>query len=225
MASGYVVIDIDNVAPEITATLNSGWPTTVTPEVLLLVSATDDLYGQQDLKYMKVWGDVDTSFNVDISTSSGASRWFPFSRKMTVLLSAGSGTKTINVIVMDSVGNSSASASTSVELKQPSTPEVTITVPPRRNRFSQVSGYDVVTLSWRADRAFDEYVVKVVDNLSDTYEKGTALSGTNVAGSGSFAGGSTITTTISTTAVMTVSPSASRKIIKVFVRSGSVWSA
>lgn len=225
MASGYVVIDIDNVAPKITATLNSGWPTTVTPEVLLLVSGQDDLYGQQDLKWMKVWGDVDQSFNVDISTSSGVSRWFSFRRKMTVVLSAGSGSKTINVIVMDSVGNSSLTAEMSVELQQPSMPEVTITVPPRRNRFSQVSGYDVVTMSWRADRNFDEYIVKVVDNVSDTYEKGIALSGTNVAGTGGFVGGSAITTTISAAAVMAVSPSASRKIIKVFVRSGSVWSA
>ena len=46
---------------------------------------------------MKVWGDVDLNCNARIEPTEGGSEWLPYFDRLPLVLSAGAGTKTVNV--------------------------------------------------------------------------------------------------------------------------------
>lgn len=219
----YVAVEVDTSGPaEASVTINGGLETTEHPLVSLLVQSWDYLNGQQDVREMKVWGDVDPADDPLIATTEGASEWFAFTPTLNVLLSSGAGTKTVRVKVRDSVGNSSSEVSATIALALPSIPVVTVISPPRRKRFSTNTGYNSIVFSWRADRTFAEYQVRAVGSLFDAVTSGALISGTNTAGTGSYS--APITTTIPVANLLTASSGDGGKIIKVFVRVGSVWS-
>lgn len=225
MASGFLAVEVDTLPPsDVTVSINGDYGTTDNPEVRLLVRTWDYLNGQQDVVDMLIWGDVDPSADPRVATTEGASEWRPFEPMPVVVLAHGQGERTVSVKVRDNVGNVSTTAAGSITLTVSPVPIVTIVQPPIRFRHSLQTGYNSIQFGWRADRAFSEYKVLAVDNIYATVDQGKALTGTNVAATGTFAAGTRIDSTVGVSGLLQVSEGSGGKILKAFVRAGSVWS-
>lgn len=230
MASNFNLV-LDTTAPGGSAlSLNGNASYTSTRDITAAVSTTDTpTTGYQ----IKVWGDVDISYNASIQTTEGASAWITpgaFPANQAVRLSTGDGSKTINVKIRDDVWNESATLTKSITLDT-SAPTVNITTAPDVTKVSTVSGKRTVTFGWQANETFTDYEVAVVSSSGASRGSGTVIGSTNgstnTSGSaGSYPADTTITTTIDARDLQAASSGDGVKIVKVFVKDTSgLWNS
>lgn len=170
---------------------------------------------------MKIWGNVDTSYDVNIKTDEASAVWFTYSTTKQIKLAAGDGSKTINVKIRDDVNNESSIVSDSIILDL-SLPTVTITGPDV-SKISKQNGKDVSSFSFQSDVDFSEYTVRVVSASGAANDTGvqipTAGGSTNVSGvAGNYTASTPINVTIKGVDLESASTGDGTKIIKVFVR-------
>lgn len=177
---------------------------------------------------MKIWGNVDTSYNANIQDTEVASAWITYNTSQQIKLSSGDGLKTIYLKIRDDVYNESAQASDSINLDT-TLPVVTIAGPDVQ-KISEQSGKNICAFSFQSNEIFSEYKVKVVaasGNAHDTgVQIGTTNGSTNMSGSdGNYPANTPINCQINGSDLKAASPSDGLKVIKVFVKdlSGS-WS-
>jgi hypothetical protein len=231
-AASFFNLTLDTAAPTgVTASINTGASVTTSQSVTLRAHTDDaSATGYQ----VKVWGNVDTGADANIQASEGASAWFTptwstNNADISVTLSSGDGTKTLNLKIRDDVWNESSAASDSITLDT-SAPVVTITTGPDATRISKVSGKRVSAFEWSADVAFDEYKIKVVPATSSIHSAGTTIAETNgsdnMADTGSFPASTPITSSIDGRDLDVASAGDGVKIVKIFVKetASQMWS-
>ena len=226
MAS-YVTITLDTTGPiSPSVSIDQGLYTN-TQLVELTLSA-----GGGDVSQMKIWGDIDTSYDANVQDTEGASTWIANAASKQVKLSSGEGNKAINVKFRDDVYNESSQASDSITF-DPSLPTVSIQSGPSPTKISKIASKDESSFQWQANVQFDEYVVMVVSDPGDPKTSGTQIGtangSTNVSGNaGSYPATTNIATTINGADLEAVSAGDGAKYVKVFVREHAeddVWSA
>lgn len=99
---------------------------------------------------MKVYGNVDTSYNANIQDTEGASAWITYSTSQEVKLSSGDGSKIVYVKIRDDVYNESSQASDSITLDT-SVPVVTINSGPDVTKISKQTGKRTCSFQFQAD--------------------------------------------------------------------------
>jgi hypothetical protein len=178
---------------------------------------------------MKIWGDVDDSYDTNIKSTEATSTWITFAAIKQVKLSAGDGTKTINIKLRDDVYNESAIDSDSIILDT-TRPVVTISGPDV-SKISKVTGKDVASFSFSSDQDFTEYKVKVVSASGSSHDTGTQIGttngSTNMSGAaGNYKASTAINCTIDGSDLELASAGDGAKTIKVFVKdTAGNWSA
>lgn len=219
MAS-YFNITLDTLAPSgATFVLNGNDVFTATQ----MVDAEFNTVDASTVGYeIKIWGDVDTSYDGDVQATENASEWIAYTSSYEIKLSSGDGSKTVYAKIRDDVWNETAQLSDSITLDT-TAPVVTITTNPDVSRISKVSGKDTVTFGWESDTPYDEYKVKVVSSSSDLHTDGTTIGtgngSTNTSGSTADQPATTeVTTTINGADLEAASAGDGSKVIKVFVK-------
>jgi hypothetical protein len=101
-------LELDTIPPGVPEFSIAGNETT-TPYVVVSTASEDPTVGT-----MKIWGDVDESYDPGIQTSEEDSDWIAFSPLRTVKLRASGGVTTLHVRVRDDVFNPSAAASDNI---------------------------------------------------------------------------------------------------------------
>ncbi|MDM5333443.1 hypothetical protein QUF56_09410 [Ureibacillus composti] len=177
---------------------------------------------------MKIWGDVDSAYDTNVQATEALAKWITYSSTKQIKLSAGDGTKTINVKLRDDVFNESAQDSDSIILDT-TRPVVTISGPDV-SKISKVPGKDVASFSYSVDVPFTEYKVKVVSSSGSAESTGTTIGttngSTNMSATGSFAASTAINCTIDGSDLEVASAGDGAKVIKVFVKDeAGNWSA
>lgn len=177
---------------------------------------------------MLIWGDVDTTENVNIQASEGTSSWIAYSTSQQVKLSATDGSKTVYLKIRDDVYNPSGQASDSIILDT-AVPVVTISGPDL-SKISKQTGKNVSAFSFSVDKIFDEYKVKIVSSTGGAQDTGIQMGvvngSTNMSGvAGSYAASTPINCQINGADLEIASAGDGTKIVKVFVRdAGNIWS-
>lgn len=172
---------------------------------------------------MKVWGDIDTSYDVNVQATEVASAWITYAASKQIKLSSGDGNKVVYCKVRDDVYNESAQASDNIVLDM-TIPVVTIGGPDVP-KVSLQTGKNTAVISFQSNADFVEYKVCVVGSPSATQDTGstipTTAGSTNTSATGSWTTASVVTTTIKGTDLRTASTADGPKYIKVFVREAS----
>lgn len=177
---------------------------------------------------MKIWGDVDTSYDADVQATEVESNWITFQSSKQVKLATGDGSKTIYARIRDDVHNESGQASDNINLDT-TRPVITISGPDV-SKISKVAGKDASAFSFQVNSAFVEYKVKVVSSTGAAHDTGvlipTTAGSTNMSATGSFAADTPIECTIKGADLETASAGDGVKIIKVFAKDDAGnWSA
>lgn len=141
---------------------------------------------------VKIWGDVDTSYDADIQATEGASAWKTYSASVALKLSSGDGTKTLHAKIRDDVWNETSQLDDTIVLDT-TVPVATVSTGPDVSRISKISGKRVASFSFQADVAIQAYKVKVVPATSSIHSAGAQIGTTN--GSTNMTGGSVAATT------------------------------
>lgn len=216
--ANYFNLILDTLGPQgVTLSINSGAAYTSDQLVTLAIGCSDgDKTGYQ----MKIWGNVDTTYDANIKATEGTSVWITYAASKQIKLAAGDGTKTVYAKLRDDVWNESAQASKSITLDT-TAPTVTITGPDV-SKISKVASKDTAAFSFSVDQAFVEYKVKVVPSASSLHTAGTQIptiaGSTNMAATGSFAASTPIASTIKGADLETASAGDGTKIVKVFAK-------
>lgn len=230
MTQPYFNLTLDTSPPADPAVLiNSGAASTGSQNVLLTITTSDYTGGAADVTQMLIWGDVDPAADGTVQPTEGASAWIAFAETKVIRLSAGSGRKTIFVILQDDVGNPTVVFSDFIDLNV-DVPIVSITTPVSNAKVSLISPFNQSTFSWEVDRAFVAYQVRAVPNAGSSNISGVPLGTTNgssnVSGTGSFTANTPITTLIKAADLVAASPGNTTKVIKVFAQyEDGTWSA
>lgn len=135
---------------------------------------------------VKIWGDVDPTFNANIKAKESESSWITYSEEVAVKLSEGDGSKNLHAKIRDDVWNETAELSDSITLDT-TVPIVTITAGPEPTKISEVSGKDVSVFTFKVDSKVASWVVKVVPSSGSVHTAGTAIGSSH--GSENTAGG------------------------------------
>lgn len=222
----YVYIYLDTTAPA-NPTITIANDATFVADQLVDISLSvgdPDTTGYQ----MKIWGDVDPTYNPNIQQTEEESTWISYDPNPQVRLSSGDGLKTINLRVRDDVHNPSAIAIDSVNLDT-SIPTVTVT-DPDVSKISLIEGKDTASFTFQVNEKFVEYKVKLVGSIGATHDTGTTIptenGSINTSGTGVFESSSVITVTIKGKDLQLAGATTDgEKIIKVFVKDESgLWS-
>lgn len=177
---------------------------------------------------MKIWGSVDTSYDLNVQATEGASVWITYNTSKQIKLSALDGSKTISIKLRDDVNNESSVVSDSINLDM-TLPTVTVTGADV-TKISKQTGKNVCSFSFQSDCIFNEYKIKIVaasGNANDTgVQIGTVNGSTNMSGvAGSYPATTPINCTINGSDLELASSGDGTKIIKVFVKDTSnQWS-
>lgn len=225
--ANFVYITLDTTAPT-NPTINiEGSATFVTNQLVNLSIGVGD--GSTQGYQMKIWGDVDESYNSSIQSTEESSSWMPYDSAPQVKLSASDGSKQLSMRVRDDVHNPSSIAVDSVNLDT-EIPTVTVTQPDV-SKISKIDGKDTASFTFSSNENFVEYKVKLVGATGATHDTGTTIPTEN--GSRNTSG--TEAVTASTVVTVTVkgadlelagATTDGQKIIKVFVKDESgLWSA
>jgi hypothetical protein len=223
----YVYITLDTTAPSNPIITIEGNAIYTTNQLVNLdVSVGDEITeGFQ----MKIWGDVDTTYDTNIQDTEANSSWVPYTSNPQVKLSANDGSKSISLRVRDNVHNASSIAVDTVTMDT-SIPTVTTTLPDV-DKISKVKGKDTASFTFTSNESFGEYKVKLVGATGNTHDTGATIPTTNgssnTSGTGSFTAGQVITVTIKGEDLEEAGATTDgQKIIKVFVKDNSgQWSA
>lgn len=181
----------------------------------------EETVGPEAVIEMRVWGDVDPTFDARIAAFEVDSDWMTVNSNLDVRLSSGAGRKRIYARLRDGVGNTSPVFGSAIEY-DPDLPQVSVVVEPLATRVSMEPGHDEVSFSWECNTDFVEYKVRVMPTTASPYFGGSDIADTNgsvnVAGTGTFAAATPITSLIKTGDLIEASGGDSRKVIKVFVK-------
>ncbi len=222
--TSFFTLTLDTIPPAVKSLSINGGVGQTADSTVLVEAQTKSL----DVASMKVWGGVDVNADDLIQAEEGDSEWIDYTSQVGVVLSSGAGPKTIYVRLRDDVGNQSIAYRAAITLVV-GVPTVTLLAGVATSRISKVTPGNLTSFTWTADVDFDEYVVRLVRNIGALRTAGVAIPSSatslNVAGmSGPYLANAPIVTQIDGVDVSSVSPGDTSKIIKVFVRAGSVWS-
>lgn len=223
------ILTLDTVPPANPMLLiNGGAEVTGDWVVLVTIFSADFGGGARDVTSMKLWGDVDNSSDPLIQTSEAASAWQSFASDRPVMLSPGSGRKTVYAKLRDDVGNETLTFSDFIDLNLDA-PVVQVVTGLDRGKVSKIAPFSQASLSWQANTAFERYEVRVVPQAGSPHQAGVLIPNTfgsaNTTGSGAFPAYTPITTFISGGDLEVASPGNTSKIIKIFVqKTGGMWS-
>lgn len=193
-------------------------------QTVTLATSDGDTTGYQ----MKIWGNVDTSYDVNIQDTEIASVWVTFTTTKQIQLSTGDGLKTLSIKIRDDVWNESSIVSDTVTLNTEA-PIVNINSGPTVPKVSLVSGKDSCQVVWQSDKAYSQYTVRVVPSTGADHTQGTQIpttaGSTNTSGA-SGAAASPVTTTIKGADLQAAASGDGAKIIKIFVQDdvNDLWS-
>lgn len=219
--ASYVTVTLDTTGPASPSVSINGGAVYATSQVVTLTIGTAD--GDTTGYQMKVYGDVDTSYDASVQGSKAASTWISYATSKDIKLSSGDGAKTIYLTIRDDVYNESSEASDSITLDT-SLPVVTVQAgSPDVSKISKVTGKDTVTIVWQSSQQYDAYKVKVVPATDSIHSVGTQIpdtaGSTNVQGSTANQPADTnVTTTVKGADLETASSGDGSKIIKIFVQ-------
>ncbi|MFZ7103343.1 MAG: hypothetical protein ACOWWO_11910 [Peptococcaceae bacterium] len=224
--ANYFNLTLDTTGPANPSIfIESGATYTTQQLVDCTIGTTDgDTTGYQ----MKIWGDVDTAYDVNIQDIETTSSWITFAGAKQIQLAAGNGEKYLYLKIRDDVYNESGQGSDSIILNT-TLPAVSITGPDAA-KISKITGKNVCSFSFRADCIFDEYKVKVVAGFGSVHDTGTLIptsgGSINMSGAdGGYPAATPINCTIYGTDLETVSSGDGVKLIKLFVKDESgQWS-
>lgn len=216
----------DNSPPSnFTISINNGAVYATQQLVNVTLSTTDsDTAGYR----LKLWGDVDSSFDSNIQSTEATSSYFAYTTNKQIKLSSGEGNKVIYALLMDDLYNATTQISDNITLDT-SIPTVT-TSSPDVTKISKQNGKDTVTFSFQSpDTSFIEYKVCVVPSSASTENVGTVIGTSfgsiNMSGTGSFAMNTPISCTIKGKDLELASSGDGNKIIKVFIKdAANQWS-
>lgn len=220
----YLTLDTTPAAnPMININGGATFATNVLADLTISTSDTDKT-GYQ----MKIWGNVDKTYDVNIQDTEAASVWITYNNSKQIKLATGDGTKTINLKIRDDVYNESAVVSDTINLDT-TIPAVSVTSADV-TKISKQAGKNAASFSFSVDKAFVEYKVKVVSSTGAAENTGTTIAiaggSTNTSGTGSYPSGTPIIVTIKGSDLESASSGDGQKIIKVFVKDASgKWSA
>lgn len=225
MASYFNVV-LDTTAPAgVSLVLNGNAAYTSSRDVTAAISTSDSPTTSYQ---MKIWGDVDTTYNASIQDTEAASTWIAYGTSQAVRLATGDGSKTVYCKIRDDVLNPSSQASDSIQLLT-TAPTITIqSGSPDVAKISKQATKDTVTALWQSDVALTAYEVAVVANGSAARGTGTVIASTG--GSTNVSGGAVSATTNVTTAIKgsdleTASAGDGTKVVKVFGQNAAgTWS-
>ena len=225
--ANFIYITLDTTAPaNPTISIAGGAMFATSQLVSLTVSVADTNTSNYQ---MKIWGDVDESYDNNIKKTEAESGWIPYSNNPQVKLSGSDGTKSISLRVRDDVHNASSIVVDDIKLDT-NIPTVTVTNPDVA-KISKVAGKDTFSFNFSASEAFTEYKVKLVGSTGATQDTGTQIPMTNksvnTSGTGAFTEATVTTVTIKGADLeLAGATSDGQKIIKVFVKDTSgLWSA
>lgn len=224
--ANYFSLTLDTTAPAGVTLQIAGGAAYVSNQVVTLTIGTSD--GSTSGYQMIIYGDVDTTYDAKVQTTQAASSAMTYATSYQVKLSAGTGSKTMNVVVIDAVGNATTPVSASVNLDT-SIPTVTLGTP-SATTISEVSGYNTTSFTFQVSETFTDYQVCVVSSSSSTQGTGTVIGTANgstnmSATGGSFAANTNITCTIYGKDLTVASTGDGAKVIKVFAKnSAGTWS-
>jgi len=223
----YFTLVLDTRPPASpTLLLNGGASHAGVREVVAVLGAADLALPTHDVTAMKLWGDVDPAADPSVQPLEGASSWVAFVGEYALRLSTGDGRKTIYARLRDDVLNPTLAFSDFIDYDA-SLPVVAVTSPLDRGRISKVALADAATFGWQCSADFTAYEVRAVPSVGSPQGAGvvipTAGGSVNVAGTGAFPAGTTISTTIRGADLEAASPGDGPKFVKVFARSGA-WS-
>lgn len=216
-----VSINLDTTGPAgVSIVLDGGAPIANSTAVSAAVSTTDTPTTSYEVKF---WGDVAGA------ATEGVASWVALASPHSITLTAGDAVKSVNVRMRDGVRNESAIATDTITLDT-TLPVVTVNSGPTAPKISEVTGFDKSSFTWSVDSSFDEFKVKVVAATGDPHTAGTLIpttaGSTNVAGStGPYPAATNRTTEIDATDLKAASAGDGDKIVKVFCRDGTQWSA
>lgn len=217
--ANYIYITLDTTAPSnpIISIYGDAIYTTSQLATLSISVGDSDTTGYQ----MKIWGDVDTSYDVNIQDSEELSMWIPYSNSPQIKLSANDGQKNVSLRVRDDVYNMSSVAVDNI-IMDTSIPTVTTTTPDV-SKISKVLGRDTFSFTFTSNEDFSEYKVKLVGTIGSTHDTGTTIptdgGSVNTIGSLGYSSGQVITTTIRGADLESAGATTDgQKIIKVFVK-------
>jgi hypothetical protein len=192
-------------------------------DVVLYFDHPDALKGRRDVADLFVWGDVDPNFHPRIAQALVDSAPISYMSRIPIVLSAGAGTKTINVRTRFVSGRTD-DASVTFELAD-DIPHVTIL----RQDFKKFrTTDDDVHLAWSCSHPVSQVYVVISDSYEALREDCAQItSGTNVNSSGSWAAGEMIESSFSYANALAASASLETPLDQsgqVFVlRRDSVW--
>lgn len=214
-------LTLDTTGPSgVTVSIDAGAAFAATQNVTLTIVSADP-----DTTQMKVWGSVDAANDANVQATEGASAWIAFAGTKTIKLSAGDGSKTINVKTRDDVLNESSAAVDTITLDT-TVPVVTVGAPDA-SKISEQAGKRLSTFTFTSDTDFTAWQVRVVPATGSIVTAGTAIGATNgsVVSGGAGTAGVAKTVTVDGRDLKVASPGDGAKIVKVFVQEASgSWS-
>lgn len=212
-------LTLDTTAPDAAIELAAGAAFVGSQSITAVVSSA-----AADAWQMKLWGDVDTTFDANVQGTEGASAWISFSHAAKALkLSAGDGVKTVFVKVRDDVGNESAPAGDSTTLDT-TAPVIDITVAFAPTKISKVHNaptdiFDTSSGTFQSDSDLQAWEVRVVPSTGSDHTAGTLIptagGSTNTSG-GALTAGAAKVVTIRGADLEAASAGDGDKIVKIF---------
>lgn len=224
--SSYFELQLDTALPVISAlTIGSGSAFIGTRETTVGITYPESL---DDIIQMKIWGDVDPSFDTDVQATEANSNWVSYAASKAIKLSDGDGNKTIYAKIRDNVLNEGAQASAMVTLDT-AVPIVAIVSGPTPRKISKIATKDTSEFTFQSSEDFIQYKVCVVSDSSAAEGTGTVIGVTNgstnmtgTAGEGDvFAANTPISCKIKGADLEAADPGDGKKIIKIFVQDKS----
>lgn len=216
------ILTLDTTPPDASIVINSGDAYATARAVVAAITSA-----AADKTQMKVWGDVDPTFDANVQATEAGSAFQTFAASLNIRLSSGDGAKTIHLKLVDDVGNVSTEVTDSIVLDT-TAPVPNITVAASPTKISKVATFDTSTLTWRADTAIQAWKIKVVSNASDAHTAGVAIpttAGSTAMTGGALAAATDQISTIKGTDLESASAGDGAKIVKIFVQDAAgLWS-
>lgn len=169
---------------------------------------------------LKVWGDVDATNDPNVQATEAASSWVNW-QDVAVKLSAGDGTKTLNVRLRDDVWNQSGVVTHTITLDT-TVPIVTLGAnSPDVAKVSEVAGKDTANFNFSVDSHCQAWKICVVPNANSTQSQGTTIGATNGSSNmtgGALAASTTVNCALKGADLAAASAGDGAKVIKVFAQ-------
>lgn len=206
LARGTTFFQIDSLPRElITIQIGDGSGSGSWRNVGVAVSHRDVYSGYRDITDMLIYGDVDPNCNPRVALVQADSDWMPYQAVVSLILSAGPGLKTINVILRTRAsrtitGNVTYTLSDGL-------PHISIL---RQSRQAVLGVSDTQIIAWSCSHPFVSYGVYLAP-ASDAQIDACMLlgSGTNVSGTGSWTAGQMIETSFTSADLQAIAAAAS----------------